>query len=162
MSRYGQSPSPALRGRLPRSAFTLIEILAVLVLVGLVLGLSVGRISSIIARERLNRAAFALSTDLQTAFTLAQRDRKPVKISYDATAVQIIVSDAATGDVFSKIALANFGLTPSNISANRSSLIVYPAGLADDSLSVTLSMTIGDTTYTHRVRMTRGGLVQVK
>lgn len=162
MSRYGQGPSRRMLPRDWRSGFSLIELVIVVAMLAIVMGLSVGRISAIITRQRLNRAAIAVSNDLQDAFTLALRDRKPVQISIDTTAMQLSVRDMSSGAVFRKISLAAFNLQSSNISLSRSSVNVYPAGLANDSLSVTLSATIGDEIYTQRVRMTRGGLVQIK
>jgi prepilin-type N-terminal cleavage/methylation domain-containing protein len=162
MSRFQPSASRALRGRFPRFGFTIIEMLAVLVIIGLLVGISIGRISATITQQRLNRAAIALSGDLESAFSLAQRDRKPVTISFDTDSLELSIADAASGTVFRKTSLANFGLKPSDVTLSRTSVNVYPAGLAGDSLSITLSTTLGTTTYSHRVRMTRGGLVQVK
>jgi len=162
MSRSQRSASPALRGRFLRFGFTIIEMLAVLVIVGLLVGISIGRISTTITQQRLNRAAIALSGDLESAFSLAQRDRKPVTISFDPDRLELSIADAASGTVFRKTSLANFDLKPSDVTLSRTSLNVYPAGLAGDSLSITLSTTLGNMTYSHRVRMTRGGLVQVK
>lgn len=126
------------------------------------MGVSVGRISAIISRQRVNRAAIALANDLQAAFTLAMRDRKPVRISFDTTKMQLSVTDVASGAVFRRTSLTGFNLNSSNITLSRSSVSVYPAGLSNDSLSFTLSATIGGATYTQRVRMTQGGLVQIK
>lgn len=136
--------------------------LAVLVIAGLLLSVSVGRISETIMRQRLNRAAVALSSDLEAAFSLAQRSRKPVTIWFNTSTMQLGVADAATGTVYRKTSLANFDLSENNVELSRTALNVYPAGLAGDSLSITLSATIGSTTYSQRVRMTRGGLVQIK
>ncbi len=162
MSRYRRSPSPLSRDRFSHVGFTIIEMIVVLVIVGLLLGISIGRISATITQQRLNRAAIALSGDLQTAFSLAQRGRKPVTISFNAGSMELSVADAESGTVFRKTSLGNFNLTSSNVSLSRTSLDVYPAGLASDSLSITLSTTLGSTTYSQRVRMTRGGLVQIK
>ena len=162
MSRYKRSPSPMLRASRERSGFTMIEIIAVLAIIALITALSMGRISSIITRQRLNRAAVALSNDLQASFALAQRDRTPVRISFNSSTMELSLADAISGTVLRKTSLGNFDLTASNISASRTSLTVYPAGLANDTLSITLSATLGDTTYSQRVRMTRGGMVQIK
>ena len=126
------------------------------------MALSVGRISAIMSRQRVNRAAIAVSNDLETAFALTFRDRKPVRISFDTATVQLSVTDVASGTVFRRTSLAGFNLTSSNVSLSSNAVTVYPVGLADDSLSITISATIGSTTYTQRVRMARGGLVQIK
>jgi Tfp pilus assembly protein FimT len=136
--------------------------IVVVVMLAILMGVSVGRISAIISRQRVNRAAIAMSNDLRTAFTLAIRDRKPVRISFDSTTLQMAVSDAISGTVFRRTSLTAFNLQPSNVSWSRSSVQVYPVGLASDSLSITIAATIGGTTYSQQVRMGRGGLVQIR
>ena len=162
MSPAWPLPSPNRLERSSRSGFTIIEMLAVIVIIGLLVAISMGRISETITRQRLNRAAVALSGDLEAAFSLAQRARKPVTISFNTSTMQLSVADAVSGTVYRNTSLANFDLNASNVTLSRTSLNVYPAGLAADSLSITLSATIGSTTYSQRVRMTRGGLVQIK
>ncbi len=145
-----------------RPGFTLIEMLVVVVMLSIVMGLSVGRISATIMQERVNRAAIALSNDLESAFSLAARDQKPVQISFDPESLQLAVSDAISGTVFRRTSLANFDLQPSNVSLSRPWVRVYPVGLASDTLAITVAATIGGKTYSHEVLMGRGGLVQVK
>jgi prepilin-type N-terminal cleavage/methylation domain-containing protein len=148
-------------GRRARAGFSLIELLTVFVMLGVMAALTAGRISQVITRQRVNRAAIALSNDWQAAYALAQRDRKPMQIKYDSSKVQFSVQDRS-GTVFRRLSLSSFNLTNSGVTMSRSSLEIYPVGLAQDSISVTLSETAGTTTYKHTVRMTRGGLVQVK
>lgn len=151
----GVSARPKPRG------YTIIEVLMVLILVGLMAALSAGRVNQIITKQRVNRAAYALASGFQQAFVLAQRDRKPMRISFDSTMMQFSTADRA-GNKFGGTPLAGFNIKPSNVTVSRSMVEVYPIGLAQDSLSVTLSVTAGTNTYTHTVRMTRGGMVQVK
>lgn len=162
MSRSRHTSSPYVNSPHLRAGFSLIELVVGVGMLAIIMGVTVGRISAIISRQRVNRAAIALSNDLQTAFALALRDRKPVKISFDTSKMQLSVADIASGTVFRKTSLAGFGLTASNLSLSRSSVNVYPAGLANDSLSVTITATIDSKTYSQRVRMARGGLVQIK
>ncbi len=162
MSRSKRSPSSAARGSLGRLGFTLIEIMVAIAVVALVVGLSVGRIDAIITQERVSRAAYAVSSELQTAFTLAARDRKPVLITFDSTNMEMLLSDVRSGTVLRRTSFEGYNIRPSDVTLSRDDLRVYPEGLAGDTLSITLSAMIGDTRYSHRVRMTRGGLVQVK
>ena len=88
------------------------------------------------------------------------RDRKPMQITFDTTKMQFKIADRS-GNVFRLAGLASFNLRSSNVILSRALVEVYPEGLAQDSLSVTLSATANGQTFTRRVRMTRGGLVQV-
>lgn len=162
MSRPRQTVSSKTRGPFARQGFTLIEMLVAVAMLAIIMGMSIGRISAIISRQRVNRAAIALSNDIESAFSLATRDRKPIRIAFDSTGLQFAVSDAISGTVFRRTSLANFDLQSSNVSLSRESVRVYPVGLATDTLSITLAATIGGTTYSQRVRMGRGGLVQIK
>ena len=162
MSRLRQYPSRQPRRPFKRPGFTLIEMLVVVVMLSIVMGLSVGRISATISQQRVNRAAIALSNDIESAFSLATRDRKPVQISFNESTMQLAVSDAISGTVFRRTSLANFDLQPSNVSWSRDWVRVYPVGMANDSLSITIAATIGGTTYSQQVLMGRGGLVQIK
>lgn len=162
MSRSGHGASRMRRRTIGRAGFTLIELLVAVAMLALIMGLSVGRISAIITRQRVNRAAIAVSNDLQAAFTLALRDRKPVQIRFDTTTMTLSVRDGVSGAVFRSTSLTAFDMNSSNVALSRPSVSIYPAGLANDSLSITLSATIGDATYTQQVRMGRGGLVRIQ
>jgi prepilin-type N-terminal cleavage/methylation domain-containing protein len=162
MSLNGLTASRRVLAPSRRFGFTIIELLTVIVILALLIGMSIGRISATITQQRLNRAAVATASDLQAAFALAQRDRKPVVITFNPSTMELKVTDAVSGTVLRQTSLANFNLNSSNIEASRYWLSVYPAGLANDSVSITLSATLGSTTYSQRIRMTRGGLVQIK
>lgn len=162
MLRSERIPSSRHRGSIKRPGFTLIEIMVAVVLVAIVLGLSMGHIDAIMTRDRVRRAAYAVSNELQSAFALAARDREPVLISFESSTMEIRLSDVKTGTVLRRTSFEGFNIRPSDVTLSRDSLTVYPEGLAGDSISITLSAMIGETRYSHRVRMTRGGLVQVK
>jgi type II secretion system protein H len=141
--------------------FTLIEALLVIVIAGIMSAFTVPKVAAILTEARLNRAAQELGYQMQAAFALALRNRKPMQITFDTSKVQFTIADRAH-NVFARTGLDAFNLTASNVTLSRSTLEVYPEGLAQDSLSITLSSTSTGTTFTRRVRMTRAGLVQVR
>jgi type II secretion system protein H len=144
-----------------RGGFTLIEALLVISIMGLLSAMTVPKMAAIITEQRLNRAAWALGNQLQVAFGLALRDRKPIQITFDSSHAQLTIADRA-GNVFTSTGLDAFNFNASNVALSRSTDEVYPEGLAQDSLVITLSANSTGSTFTRRVRMTRGGLVQIR
>lgn len=142
-----------------RGGFTVIELLVVMLLAGIVAGTTVPRISQSMAQNRVQRAASVVAADLQLAHSMAARQRRPVRIQVDTTARAIQVRDVGTSTtVYSRRALgtnSEFGL--SRMNANRAEVIVYPTGIASNSITITLRAT----NQTRVVSMTRAGQVRV-
>lgn len=137
----------------------MIEMLLVVVVMGLVAAISLGRTGGIISGFRVTRAAQAFSEELQSGFAIVGRNRKPVSFVWDASKMELRISDR-NNVVYRRRnfgASSEFKLTSSNITPSRATLEVYPPGLAADSLSVVISKN----GKARRVRMLRGGLVQV-
>jgi len=152
-----QSLSLRLRSR---RGFSLLEITVAMVIVGLTSAASAGKVHDIMIQQRVARAATAMRNDLEGAFALAVRNRRPIRISWDATAMQLGVTDRAGTTAYrhTNVGRDAYGLTSSAVSFSRSPVEVYPNGLANDTLTITLS-TGG---VTKRVRMSRAGLVLIQ
>jgi prepilin-type N-terminal cleavage/methylation domain-containing protein len=159
-----------------RRGFTILELLIVVVMMGILATMSVGKTGSIMTNWRVNRAAQAYSEDLQLAFALVGRNRKPIVIEFNKDSMNLTIrsrTDAAGNTVVFnrrnfgpsseyKLDAANmtFWPAPTGISPNtKSTLEVYPPGLAADSLSMLISYNRFG--VAKRVRMLRGGLVQL-
>lgn len=130
-------------------------------MIGIIALLSAGRATRMVAGWRVSRGAQAFAEELQTAFALVGRNRKPVTISFDNTTMELKIADRSNV-IYRR---RNFGMTssykfnPSDLtfSSVTRSVEVYPPGLAGDSLSVEITR---DGAY-RRVRMLRGGMVQI-
>ena len=142
-----------------RRGFTILELVVVMGIIGILTMMSVGKVNRIATGWRVTRAAQAVDQELQTAFALVGRNRKPLTITFDLTKMEIRLTDRA-GTVYRR---RNFGptsaykLKASDVILSRSSLEIYPPGLAGDSLSITVT----GRGVKKRVRMLRGGLVQI-
>jgi len=143
-----------------RKGFTLLELMVVVVIMGVVGSMSAGRIHELMLHGRLSRAASGVQNDLEAAFATAGRNRRPIRIVWNSTSMQMQVTDRAGYLTYRRTSLGvdPYGLTPGAVTFSRSPVEVYPTGLANDTLLITLSVE----NITKRVRMSRAGLVQVQ
>jgi prepilin-type N-terminal cleavage/methylation domain-containing protein len=145
-----------------RSGFTMLELLLVITMMGLFALMSMRRVGSMTTGWRVNRAAQAYGEELQAAFAIVGRDRRPVRIVLlkfkDTTQVRITSRDGSV--IYRKRIIGKgsaYMLDSGNVKASTPVLEVFPPGLAADSLSVTISR---DGKF-RRIRMLRGGIVQI-
>ncbi|MEO1279193.1 MAG: prepilin-type N-terminal cleavage/methylation domain-containing protein, partial [Planctomycetota bacterium] len=73
------------RRRVSRHAFTLVELIVVLVIISAVAGLALPAYGSALARYRLDAAAYDLSRELDRAATHARATSTTVTIRFDTT-----------------------------------------------------------------------------
>lgn len=144
----------------PRSGFTLLELMLVVVVLGVVSAVSAGRIHDLIIQQRIAGASTAVQNGLEAAFALAGRNRQPVRISWSPATMQLGVTDRAGVVFYRRVGLGPdaYGLRSGDVAFSRSPLEVYPNGLANDTLKIVLS---GSGTA-KTIRMTRAGLVRIE
>jgi prepilin-type N-terminal cleavage/methylation domain-containing protein len=145
---------------LHRRGFSMLELLVVLVITGVVTGLSMSRFSAYLAHERVARAAEGIANDLRTGFAIPGRVRRPVRISVDTAAMMVLITDRAQSTTYRKTAFGSrYNLKGSNVAFYPSSALeIYPNGFASDTMNIRLT----SNGFTKQVRVTRGGMVQVK
>src|SRR4051812_35642797 len=89
----------------PRRGFTLLELVVVLMIAGVVGSISVGRVHAIMVQQRAIRAATTIQNDIESAFAMAGRNRQPIRISWDASRMQMLVTNRAGTRVFRRTGL---------------------------------------------------------
>lgn len=145
----------------------------VVVIAGIIVGISVSKLNTTMTQQRIIRGANSIASQMRYAFTLAQRNRKPVRLYFHKDSLLFSVMNRAQTQVYERVVLGTksgthiegLGLTTSQFSFYPTTGIVevYPTGYASDSMSITISAPSGTTGVdSKRVRMTRAGLVQVK
>jgi prepilin-type N-terminal cleavage/methylation domain len=143
-----------------RRGFSLLELLVVISMIGVIAMISIGRTSSMITQWRVSRAAQAYGEELQSAFAIVGRDRRPVRITLDMSAMEVRLTNRTGTVIYRRRNLGTtsaYKLDPADITASKLTVEVFPPGLAADTLSVTISRN----GKLRRIRMLRGGLVQI-
>lgn len=136
----------------------MLELLTVMVIVGLVSAISAGRIHDVMVQQRLTRASNVIQTNAEAAFSIAARNRRPIRITWDSTRMQLDITDRGGTTFFRRVGLGRdpYGLPPGTVKFSRSPLEVYPNGLANDTLLITLSTN----SVTKKILVSRAGLVR--
>lgn len=140
-----------------RRGFTLVEIMLVVVIAGVLLGISGTSIGKQVRRDRVNRSAGVVQGILQEASTIAVRQRAPVKILLLGDTLRITLR--SSGAVLKQ---RNFGPTfdlNSTLSFNPSGgVTIFPNGRANADLIVTVS----GSNLTKTVTRTATGIVRLQ
>ena len=153
---------PSVPSRRRRSGFSLLELTVVLILVGIVTATAGPRISVMRSQQRVSRAAGVIQVQLEKAFAVAGRNRQPMEIVWTASTLTLSVTNRGGTQTYGQAKLgSDYGLKTGEVTASTSSVEVYPNGLANGTITLTISTVRGGTTYTKVVSMTRAGLVKV-
>ena len=143
-----------------RRAFTMLEVLVVIVIAGILMAISFPKLHNLMVHQRMARAASAAQSSLESAFAIAGRNRRPIRISWSSSAMQLDVTDRAGTTYYRRTGLGQspYGLTASNVTFSQSPIEVYPNGLANSPLTITFNL---GTDSTHVV-MSRAGMVKIQ
>ena len=141
-----------------RVGFTLVEMLISITVMGAVAAMGLPKVNSSIRQQRVIAASNALAGDMEAAFSLAARQRRPVRILYDSPTREIRIIDRTALTVYSRRPL---GLTSEYhldaVSISPATVDVFPVGLASAAFTVTLT----NGPFQRRVIVTRTGLTRV-
>lgn len=151
-----QSSSRSIRP--PTHGFSLVEVLVAVTIIGIAAGLTVPKIARMSNQTKVHRAARAFRIEVEQAFAIAARNRAPVKITWSSSAMQLQVTNLAGSAVYRRLGIGAgaYGLTSTEVSMTPATLVVFPNGLAADSLVINLTRS----PYSRTVRVSRSGLVR--
>ncbi len=137
----------------------MVEILAVVIIFGVLVTVAMPKVQGIMRTSKVNAAAAVVAGDLQHAFTLAARGRRPVRLTCD---------DGATGYAITERDDEKVVMVTRNVSTDKDMKVEYgkcsaatvdffPSGLASSAFEVTLGA--GD--EARLVTMSRAGKVRI-
>jgi prepilin-type N-terminal cleavage/methylation domain-containing protein len=139
--------------------FSMVELIAVVSIVAVLAAMVGPAMSRIVRHTRVNRAATLIASDLQNAFSVAARQREPVRIQADAVTRSYQFIDRTSGAVLrirtfygdtSEYRLSSLVFTPATID-------VFPSGIS--SAPVTVALANGD--YSRQITLSTAGFVRV-
>jgi prepilin-type N-terminal cleavage/methylation domain-containing protein len=143
-------------GRAKRTGFTAIELMIVVTIIGLMAAAVMPRISRIVAEQRIRKLQEVVATDLERAFAYANREHKPVSVTYSTTTNVISITDRAGTVLFNDYIGRFDDMSTTAVTFSPSAGInVFPFGLS----SAALTITITNGTYTKTIAATRAGQV---
>lgn len=141
-----------------RAAFSLVEVLVALTIVGILAAISVPKMTTIGNQNRVLRAAQALQMDAQQAFAVAGRNRRPVTLRWDAGTAELRLTSLDGSVVYRRRPVTGFGLIASEVTMSPAIFTVFPTGLAKDSLIITVARA----PHRRTIHVSRAGLVRIK
>jgi Tfp pilus assembly protein FimT len=141
-----------------RAGVTAVEQMIVVVLIGALAAFGFPRVAREIRRSRVNQAASVVAADVEVAFTLAGRQRKPVTLSYVSSSKELQIADRASGTIVRRRPLgATSEWNVDAVTTTGLPLTIFPSGVASGSFTIDLM----SGSFTRRVTSTRVGLTRV-
>ena len=140
------------------SGFSMLEMLIVLIIIAILVGIAIPKISTLMRHERVNRAAQVLVQDLQNGFAMAGRQRAPVRLTFTPSTKTYVFSDRASGTVLQTRVMATgseYSLTA--LTPSVTTVDILPNGIG--SAAFTVDLVNGD--YQRRVWASTAGFIRM-
>jgi prepilin-type N-terminal cleavage/methylation domain-containing protein len=152
------SPIPRQSAGTDRQGFTMIELALTIMLIAIMTAMMVPKIGRIIQATRINREIAIVVQDLEQAFTIAARSRKPMRLSCTCGTQTYTIADRTGGTVrLSRKLGADADLGTLTLTFSASPVDIFPSGVA--TAPDTVRITSG--TSTRAVVLTTGGQVRI-
>jgi prepilin-type N-terminal cleavage/methylation domain-containing protein len=137
--------------------FTILEVVIVMSIMAVTAAIALPRVADAIRHNRVNRAAMIVEGDLRTAFSVAGRQRAPVRLSLNTSTLTYTIADRLSGTTIRSRALGSTSeYKLSGISFSPAQIDIFPSGVSSGALTVTL--TSGD--YSQQVTASSVGFVR--
>lgn len=142
----------------PRLGFTLVEMAFAFAIIGIMTLMMVPKIQRVMQSNQTRRTAAIVAGDLERAFTLAARYRRPMRLSCVCGSATYTIADRTGGTVRVSRDLRNNGdLGTMTLSFSATPVDIFPSGIS--TLPDTIRITSGISTRT--IVMTTAGQVRI-
>ena len=162
MRSVHRPPRSAPRATRARAGFTLIELCIAAAMVGLLVGAAGPRVAAQLTRARVAQAAALTAADLERAFSLAQRSRRSVAVTFNpaARSYDVTTDDLATTFVSRTLASGEYAV--SELTPSVATLQIAPNGIASGvPAGGSLTVVVSAGGYSRRVIASRAGRVRI-
>ena len=133
------------------------ELLLVVVILGILAAVGLPKINLITRKEKATRALMVVQADIERAFAISARLRKPVRMDFSMAGQYYQVIGVESGTVHLTRTLQRNGeLGVDAFEPSATSITMYPNGVASD----TLGIRIFSVNTTRQLSMTRVGLIR--
>jgi type II secretory pathway pseudopilin PulG len=130
----------------------------VVVIIGVLAAFGFPRVAREIRRARANQASAIVAADVEVAFSMAGRQRKPVTLSYVSASKELQIADRATGTVIRRRPLGTgTEWNMDQVTTSGLPVTIFPSGVASGAFTIDLI----SGSSTRRVSSTRVGLTRV-
>ena len=156
-------PKPeSLRRRSGQRGFSMIELVLVFTLIGIMAAFAIPKTTRVIRASQVRRAASIVAGDLEAAFTLAARQRKPMRIQCACGAGTYTIADRAGGIVrVSRALRGDNDLGSMTLTFSQNPVDVFPNGVASFTTVPPLLVRVTYGASTKGVTMTSAGFVRI-
>jgi type II secretory pathway pseudopilin PulG len=131
------------RHRERRSGFTMIELALTFTVIAIMAAMMIPKIGRVMQATRVNRQTAIIAADLEQAFTIAARFRRPMRISCDCANRTYTVADRTGGTVRLSRTLGgddDLGTLTLAFEAPISGIVdVFPSGVSTEALQVRIT-----------------------
>jgi prepilin-type N-terminal cleavage/methylation domain-containing protein len=143
-----------------RRAFTVLEMVVTLMIVGVTMAVSIPKISAIQTQNKVHRAANVLQQEVQQAFAIAGRNRQPTKFLWKSDSLQVRITNRLETTVYRKTGMGKgtFNFVATELTIYPTTLTVFPNGMASD----TLYMKVTKGAYSRTVRVSKSGMTRLQ
>jgi type II secretory pathway pseudopilin PulG len=137
----------------------MLELALTLVVIGIMTAMMVPKIGRVVQATRLNREISIVAADMEQAFSLAARYRKPMRISCTCAANQTYtIADRTGGTVrLSRRLGADADLGTLTLTFSATPIDIFPAGVSTAALTVRITSGVS----TRAVTLSTAGLVRI-
>lgn len=153
----GRSVRSHFRRSPPRVAFSLVEVIVALTIVGILAAIGVPRMYAIGNQNRVHRASQGLHVEVQQAFAVAARNRAPVTLRWSSPTAELRLTNLAGTLIYRRRAVSAYGLLASEVTVTPATFTVFPNGIAKDSLIISIARGANRKT----IHVSRAGMVRI-
>ena len=141
-----------------RFGLSLIEVLIVVSLIGTLSAFGLPSVNRTVRQRRVIAASMAVGRDVEAAFSLAARQRRPVRLAFDAASGELRVSDRGSATLYRQRALlATSEYRLDGVTMSPSSVDVFPNGVSSAGFAITLT----NGSFQRQITVARTGLTRV-